>query len=156
MNMLSNFLTTPVETIDGIKGRKIILGDEVLVYRNLNNLRISIKSNSSNCKGLVLGYADAVRLHSFDPFKVSVAGRERARRDSVRNVHCYAKGTIQSVSVSENELASIKETYACLTYNPFKDNGFVFDDENRELFLPKPMQKYDLVISDGRLYIQEI
>ncbi|CCN40181.1 hypothetical protein VIBNIFTn2_120163 [Vibrio nigripulchritudo FTn2] len=144
------------DSIEGIKGRRIILGDSVLVYRNLNNARISIKSNSSNCKGLVLGYADKVRLRSFDPVKISHPGRERVTRSGVRNVHCFAKGDLLSVSLSDTEFKRVLETHDRLTYNPFTDKGFVYDLPDRPLFTPKSNQEYDLVVAEGRLYIKEI
>jgi hypothetical protein len=105
------------------------------VYRNLNNGLWSIqhkKPNSSTWQ--VVGYADAVTLVDM-VVKQSAAGRDRARRDGKRNVHCCAEGTIAAVEgftplndravYVTGQVSTPQGAWLRATYNPFKHDTIV-------------------------------
>jgi len=94
------------------------------VYRNLNNGQWSIQQRREG-KWVVVGYAEHIDM--LNPVtRQSVAGRDRARRDGVRNVHCMVEGTLSNVRA---------EPMTCtkaITYNPFKHDTLVYRDTGRD------------------------
>lgn len=103
-------------TFKSYKGRSLVVGQPVKVYRNLHKKTYSIVDIAT---GLVVGYADTVRLQHAN-FKVNEAGRQRVLREKHKNVHAYVTGTF----VSTQEHAERHEA----TYNPYKYETFVRRD----------------------------
>lgn len=113
----------------GFKGRFVESGERVLIYRNLNNGKWSIKAAQGQFKGKVVGHFDAVSLKSDDTesmIKISLASQARARREKTRNVHCYIVGEITGV---DDDVESFGQR---ITYVPFKHDTFVFAADGSE------------------------
>ena len=106
---------------DGYKGRGVVSGQEVEVYRNLHNGRISIRDAKSK---LVLGHADEVMLIGAQ-FRVSEAGRQRVLREGRKNVHAVVRGrlSLPFASAQDGFDAPVR-----VTYNPHKYSSFVLVD----------------------------
>ena len=104
---------------------------KVLIYRNLHNGLISIKSASS---GLVLGHAQSVDIAWAD-FVVNEAGRQRVLKDRQKNVHAYVKGLLLNTrGFKPYKGRSLGPVYGALdtihkatvvSYNPYKAPHFV-------------------------------
>jgi len=109
------------------------------VYRNLNNGQWSIQQRREG-KWVVVGYAEHIDM--LNPVtRQSVAGRDRARRDGVRNVHCMVEGTLSNVrrftSLKGRDYTAggFAEPMTCtkaITYNPFKHDTLVYRDTCRD------------------------
>lgn len=104
-------------------------------YRNLNNGRWSIQQRIEG-KWVVIGHAASVWLYSVTVHQ-SDAGRDRARRDGVRNVHCMAEGLLHRVSeftplngrtYTASQVADFPPCHSHnqITYNPFTDQTLRF------------------------------
>ena len=111
------------------------------VYRNLNNGRWSIQQRINN-KWTVIGHAEYVELQDVS-VKQSAAGRDRARKQQQRNVHCMAEGTLayadgftsfkdRPIAQSPaHRLSDICERYT-VTYNPFIHETLVYADSGKD------------------------
>lgn len=107
---------------DGFKGRGVVDGQEVEVYRNLHNGKISVRDARTK---LVLGHADSVRLNGAT-FKVSEAGRQRVLATGRKNVHAVVRGTLVL---------------------PFANDGFEYS--MRVLYNPKRFDQFMLVLGSS-------
>lgn len=111
--------------IEGYRGRTVKNGDEVQVYRNLNNGKWSIKALHGEHKGKVVAHLDALGLTSVK-FKISEASKRRAIAQQTRNVHAVAIGVL-------NVNCSSVQTGEVVTYSPFKKGYFHKVGCNEEL-----------------------
>lgn len=100
-----------------------LVGREVRVYMNLLRSRpgYSVFSVQDVRTRRVIGYAHRVTLVDSQR-KVSVAGRDRARRGGVRSVHAYIQGTVLAIDRPEPTCTR------AIRYNPFLFDGFVWED----------------------------
>lgn len=93
------------------------IGQEVRVYRNLNNGKISLQTKQH--KGwIVAGHITDCILKSVN-FHVSESGRQRVIAQSTKNVHAWGQGTL---------IAQFDATVAApisLAYNPYVNATFV-------------------------------
>lgn len=113
----------------GFKGRFVEHGEKVLIYRNLNNGKWSIKAAQGPFKGKVVGHFDAVSLKgdaTESMIKISVASQARARREKTRNVHCYIVGELTGVDGDVEPLGQR------ITYIPFEHDSFVYAADGEE------------------------
>ena len=108
---------------------------KVKVYFNIIKKCFSIVSMEKENKGLVIGYAHNILLKDCE-YKVSCAGRKKVLSERRKNVHAWVTGTIvrknvlQNNSLSElcfaNPEITKYEEKSEVTYNPYKNNSFVF------------------------------
>jgi len=125
------------------------MDNQVEVYRNLNNGRLSIRDAKTK---LVIGHADRVKLMDVT-FHVSQAGRERVLREKRKNVHAVVRGYMVSALFGEDYKGRGLSTYARygdpasvrayggnsqIKYNPYKAGAFLFRD--------KPIENTDAVV----------
>jgi hypothetical protein len=110
-----------------------LIGQEVIVYRNLNKNCWSVKSASGPSKGRVIAWVDNIALERCT-FVVSAGGRARVLREQRKNVHAGVRGTVVS---------GIARTNDRLSYNPYLSGTFTVNE------LPAP-PSVDFVIFDER------
>lgn len=117
--------------IVSFKDRDINPDKEVYVYRNLNKEgRIfSIRQNN-----LVVGHTNQLMMHDVK-FIVSEAGRKRCRKTGRKNVHAYIRGLISQKGGMGTDASDSSGLGAKITYNPFKDRGFICANLTLEPFL---------------------
>ena len=104
------------------------------VYRNLNTGLWSVQQKIGG-KWTVVAHAAAVTLCNVT-VKQSIAGRDRARRENTRNVHCMAEGSLAYIGQFHNFKGRPVETAPAvvsgcvrgITYNPFKHDTLVYRD----------------------------
>lgn len=96
------------------KGRKLSIGEEVEVYRNLHNNLFSIRSKKSR---LVLAHGENFALFNAVT-KVSESGRQKVIREKRKNVHAWVSGTLVGL-VNEECKKGVQ-----VTYDPYKDEQF--------------------------------
>lgn len=115
---------TPQCFTSNFKGRFVVSGQRVRVYRNLNNGKFSVLAMEGDSKGLVVAHFDSLSvkpLHSdASMVKILKSGQLRARQHQVRNVHCFIEALFVDDLQPEKPLS--KE----ITYNPFNNDSFVF------------------------------
>ncbi len=68
-------------------------GDEVRVYWNSRKRVFSVQVRDTQNRWVVAGYTNSLVLTDVT-FTVSKAGLARARREGVKNVHAYVRGTV--------------------------------------------------------------
>ena len=113
-----------------------------LCYRNLQRgLQTWSIQQYIDGRYIVVGHADSVSMTDIT-VKQSIKGRDRARRNAVRNVHCQAVGQLLSADnftpLKGRPLVIQTDTYcgpACtlrLTYNPFTDATLLYKDGGDE------------------------
>jgi len=90
-----------------------MVGKRVFVYRNLRTGTWSVKDLKT---GRVIAHPDSIRLKDCT-LKVSIAGRDRVRREGRKNVHAGVVGT-----VTDRKL--FVKTAVGMTYNPYKCDQF--------------------------------
>jgi hypothetical protein len=87
----------------------------VKVYRNLTKKCLSVKQG-----GIVKCHAKNVVLKDAT-FVVNDKGRDRVRRENVKNVHAYVKGVLCNPRELDDLLPMWEEVY----YNPYMFDAFV-------------------------------
>jgi hypothetical protein len=103
--------------------RTTVVGDSVLVYRNLNKPSFfSIKQSTGAYKGKVTGYANSIVIKNPD-FKLSEASRKRCLSQNSRNVHCYLTGQFISAFEGDVNLSSITD-FERVSYSPYVGGYF--------------------------------
>ena len=105
------------------------LGQQVKVYKNLNNGKISIKAKV-NGKEVVVGYANKVTLANVT-FKVQQGGRERVIRERQKNVHAFVCGEL--VEIDGLKLSKMFSGFSTFTYNPYTNAQFVDKLSGKEI-----------------------
>lgn len=123
-----------------MKTMMFTLPTPVFVYRNLHANAWSVRALDGKHKGKVIMHASEVILNNAH-FKVSEAGRQKAIKDSQKNVHAGVVGNmIRANCVTERLTITPQaswETFCNLsnhedarlmpvTYNPYKTGSFVF------------------------------
>jgi hypothetical protein len=129
-------------------GRLIKEGDNVKVYRNLNNDCLSIVKD-----GLVNGYAQYVELTDVT-FEVNEKGRQRVLQERRKNVHAYVCGKILYGDMRNgDDIQAIydlieSQGYKRVVYNPYKYDGFVVCETGKKV----EKANFAIVVMD-RVYI---
>ena len=115
------------------KSREFNINKPVEIYRCLNRHGkvYSIRQN-----GVVVAHTNSIQLHDCE-FVINPSGKKRVFKTKQRNVHAFIKGFIQ------HETHHITMS-GFITYNPFKDQHFMFNTEYTE----GPIQKAQLVNID--------
>ena len=93
----------------------------VQVYYNLHKKCWSVRQS-----GRVVKHTDNVMLRDVR-FLVGKSGREKVLREQRKNVHAYASGYVCQVE----DLPRIPERTALVTYNPYKNETFVYADNGK-------------------------
>lgn len=112
----------------------------VEVYRNLNKKCWSIRH-----KGRVIAHATSAIGYDGD-FIVREGGRQKAVRESQRNLHAFCKADIHTLINPEFRYGGYENVFKVenhwslpqgvkeVTYNPFKDTSFVTKEGERVSF----------------------
>ena len=124
----------------------IMHGDTVRVYRNLNLGLLSVLKKVGK-SWLVRGYYHSVTLTQCS-VKLSASAQARARHHRQRNVHLYIQGQIVATAHTP---VDVKAHHVALTYNPFTDDGLVYEQDPSRALAP---DTFDVaLIQQGRVYI---
>lgn len=102
------------------RNRRIVPGQKVQVYRNLNRPGITY-SIRDVATGLVLGHADRVLLNNCR-FVVKESGRRRVLRTKKKNVHAYVVGHFGIIHAGDHLLFSEGTE---VKYDPYFNERFV-------------------------------
>jgi len=109
----------------GRHDHKKAVGKAIKVHLNLHN-----GCYAFTLKGKVIGYGRSFHLTNVKP-TVGKAGWEKCRREQVRNVHAYLRGTLKSTRPTKlkSKKGWRQVSYNCKTHGPF----FYFKDNNKPL-----------------------
>lgn len=127
--------------IQPYKDREVSIGDQVRVYRNLNNSLFSIKSVKS---GLVLAHGDNFIVRN-GVTHVSESGRKRVLNKKQRNVHAWITGELVGSAEDEAENWIYDEVY----YNPYSLDQFLIKETMKQL----GEYDVDFLFKDGKCYL---
>ena len=107
-------------SIQSYKGRKVNPHKPVKVYRclNRNGVVFSIQQ-----EGKVVGHTSNLFLKDVT-LKINNSGKKKAIESKIRNVHAFVVGMI-----SEEEYQPQQR----ITYNPFVEKGFYFQESGEEV-----------------------
>lgn len=103
------------------KGRNVVPGQSVQVYRNLKYKDEAVYSIRSVNTGLVLGHATHLLL-SRCKFVVSEAGRQRVLREKKKNVCAWIEGSFGILHAGDGNI--FNDGYK-VYYNPYENETFV-------------------------------
>lgn len=104
---------------NSFKGRNIIPGQRVQVYRNLNKPG-TVYSIRDAKTGLILGHASDLLL-SGCIFTVYQTGRNKVLRDKKKNVHAWIEGSFGIIHAGDDQIFS--DGYEVL-YDPYTQYEF--------------------------------
>ena len=97
----------------------------VEVYWNLHKRLFSVRALEGENKGRVIKHTYGVQLKDAT-FAVQPAGRERVRREGVKNVHAFVRGRLTGTSYGGGEYDVVDAAVMPkITYNPYKYDSFV-------------------------------
>jgi hypothetical protein len=114
----------------------------VEVYWNLHKRLFSVRALEGENKGRVIEHSYGVRLTDAK-FVSQPAGRERVRREGVKNVHAFVRG--RRLNYDGDESLRHGATTKGITYNPYKYDTFV------EVGTEKPVHHASMVLMDVML-----
>lgn len=108
------------EVIVPYKGRELVFGERVQVYRNLHktdggHVWFSIKKG-----GYVVAHTTRITISEVE-FQVNEAGRQRVLREKKKNVHAFVTGRFWGIG----ECGTVDGSFH---YNPYKCGAFVDAD----------------------------
>ena len=129
-----------VNPVEIVKGRPLVPGQIIHVYKNLNRDCFSLRDKQS---GLVVAYADNVTLANVK-FYVSQAGRERVIERKVRSVHGWVIGEFVSANTNRPDVID-----AIGYYNPYQTSNFI-NESSKEIIYSSPLA----YCSSGRVFYQ--
>ena len=115
----------------------------VEVYWNLHKRLFSVRALEGEHKGRVIDHSYGVRL-SDAKFVSQPAGRERVRREGVKNVHAFVRGRLEHYD-GTNWWPGWPNDRTFITYNPYKYDTFV------EVGTEEPVHKANTVLMDVML-----
>lgn len=113
-------------------------GVRVFVYFNLHSGQWSLRATEGPDKGRVVAHANRLHLWFASP-QVSIAGRDRVRRERVKNVHAGLVGYAEGFDYVPDE-------YQCtgtVTYNPFRDDGFIYREDGQPFYHAQLCRMYE-------------
>lgn len=102
-----------------------LIGSDVDVYFNLNKKCWSVRDRKTR---RVVAHAHQIVLSDVT-FRVSAAGNARVRREGRKNVHAFARGTVQSIDTNFTI-----EAARSVTYNPYRYTTFVELESERPVY----------------------
>ena len=97
----------------------LLTGCKVEVYWNIRKKMFSVRSAKSPNRGKVLAHVKKILLRDAT-FVVSEIGRLRVIKEKRKNVHAFIRGTVYATH-GGGKLPNK------LTYNPYRDRGFVLE-----------------------------
>ena len=115
----------------------------VEVYWNLHKRLFSVRALEGENKGRVIEHAYGVRL-SDATFVSQPAGRERVRREGVKNVHAFVRGRMEHYDGAD-WWPGWPNARTGVTYHPYKYDTFV------EVGTEEPVHKASTVLMDVML-----
>lgn len=98
---------------------------KIEVYRNLHTGRLSVRQS-----GIVICHTLNIVIRDAE-FVVRKAGRLRVIREEKKNVHAFVRGYLADVWAINNEDQTLVFEWPAVTYDPYKDNGFVEVDTGK-------------------------
>lgn len=109
--------------MDDLADLQFIEGEEVEVYRNLRKRCWSVRLN-----GKVIAHLQRLELSGGCRLMVNRSGRERVRRDKMKNVHAWIRGIVNcsgSTFIGRGER---------VIYDPYRNDMFVLAEDGRPVF----------------------
>jgi hypothetical protein len=97
----------------------LLIGTIVDLYCNLRTRGGSLRAVGGPLPGRVIATPQRVDLADV-AFRVNAGGQARARREGVRNVHAFARGTVVAPSDQAGEIRVV--------YNPYRNDTFIRED----------------------------
>lgn len=110
-------------TFSSYKGRIVLPGRRVQVYRNLHKPGVTYSIRDAKTRR-VLGHASNLLLVDCK-FKVNQSGREKVRQTKKKNVHAWIEGSFAPV---KNWTDRYYNGGSIVRYNPYVDNHFMVGD----------------------------
>jgi hypothetical protein len=104
------------------------LGKKVMVYFNLNK-----KTFSVTFKGKVIMYADYVKLSNVE-FRVRQGGKEKVRKEKVKNVHAFVIGNLEDFCEYPCKDIPIEKDENIVTYDPYQFDTFVYKSSKEPVY----------------------
>jgi hypothetical protein len=124
----------------------------VFVYRNLNKKCWSARSLEGDSKGRVVARGMSLKLHGPIQCRVGKAGRERVRKEKVKNVHAGIVGFLNlkyGTMIYDNDVC-VGDDCVEITYNPYIYTEFVNKDGTPINVTPSEA----LFTADGRCFLK--
>ena len=101
---------------------------KVAVYWNLHKHCFSVQSREKENYGKVIAHKDSVAV-ALPKFVVRQAGRKKVLKEKSKNVHAFVVGYL----LSDQESVVTESAGILITYNPYKNKGFVIADTKEQL-----------------------
>jgi hypothetical protein len=114
----------------------------VEVYWNLHKRLFSVRALEGENKGRVIAHSYGIQLKDAK-FVSQPAGRNRVRREGIKNVHAFVRGRM--LGYDRNESLCHGDATKGITYNPYKYDTFV------EVGTGKPVHSASHVVMDVML-----
>lgn len=121
------------------------------IYWNSRKKTFSVRAEEGIHKGKVITHLDYVAL-SWPVAKVSVAGRERVRREKRKTVHAGILGILTAGKKEGITPGALQKLDSCriVSYNPYINDTFVFEDTG------EPYKNSDgAYLYGGKIYIRQ-
>lgn len=119
-------------------------GERVMVYYNLHKHTFSVSYKSK-----VILHADYVKLKDVE-FRVRKTGKERVRREMVKNVHAFVIGDLVDYCQSPCKNIPKEPTDNVITYNPYKYDSFVYKSNKKPIYKTKEI---DMINLKNKLFV---
>lgn len=121
-----------------------IIGKRVMVYYNLNKHTFSIQH-----KGKVISHADFVNLENVE-FRVRQGGKEKVRKEKVKNVHAFVIGTLKEYCKYPCNNIPKEHNGNIVTYDPYKYDSFVIKNTEEPIY---NVNEVDMINSKNKVFI---
>jgi hypothetical protein len=132
------------ETQDHDNSEDKFKGERVMVYYNLHKHTFSVSYKSK-----VILHADYVKLKDVE-FRVRKAGKERVRREMVKNVHAFVIGDLVDYCDYPCENIPSEPNNNIVTYDPYKYKSFVLKSTNEPIY---NASEVEMIISKNKIFI---
>lgn len=109
------------------KGRTVVVGQKVDVYRNLHHGGFSIRDSKTK---QVLAHADSVKMTGGVLFKVNEKGRQKTIEEKRKRVHAYVQGFFV-----DSDIEHPLDMQRVIVYDPYVTP--LFKDMESEEFVTK-------------------
>lgn len=107
------------------KGRNVLPGQRVEVYRNLKFKDRIVYSIRDAKSGLVLGHATDLLLTNKCKFVVKEVGRQRVLKEKKKNVHAWIEGSFGIIHAGDDKIFGDGTP---VRYNPYTNSHFEMSD----------------------------
>lgn len=124
---------------------------QAFIYWNSRKKTFSVRAEEGIHKGKVITHLDYVAL-SYPVAKVSIAGRERVRREKRKSIHAGIWGTLTAGKKEGITTRALQKLDSCreVSYNPYINDTFVFSDTG------EPYEaSYGAYLYGGKIYIPQ-